>query len=146
MPAAIEEMGIKTNCNNQLNNSEKIKNIISEMIETIENDARLNQKILLQVDSINLYLSEKDRLCWDLSHAATKSAPEYEFAKRTWNSFRARVYQMLDDLKNSIQQTRYPDAWTETYLLVKRRAALLDDLVNLIDTDANSEVYIMLRG
>ncbi|MCM3626775.1 hypothetical protein M3194_05305 [Paenibacillus glycanilyticus] len=106
----------------------KVISIMAEMIATMENDAKLKKEILFKVDEISLEISRKDKLCFDLVNANRNNGDYYK-AKKAWKQFRNRVEHALEELNKRIQWTRYPDEWSETYELLKRRAALYDDEV-----------------
>jgi hypothetical protein len=119
---------IAESTNHSAYNNHKIISIMAEMIATIENDAKLKKEILFKVDEISMEISKKDKLCFDLVNADRNNGDYYK-AKIVWKQFRNRVEHSLGELNKRIQWTRYPDEWSETYELLKRRAALHDDEV-----------------
>ncbi|MEV5026655.1 hypothetical protein [Paenibacillus sp. LPE1-1-1.1] len=118
--------------NHSAQNNHNIISIISEMIATMENDAKLKKEILFKVDEISMEISKKDKLCYDVVNA-TRNNGDYYKAKMVWKQFRNRVEHALGELNKRIQWTRYPDEWSETYELLKRRAALHDDEVERLE-------------
>lgn len=118
--------------NDSAKNNHKIISIMAEMIATIENDAKLKKEILFKVDELSMEISKKDKLCYDLVNANRNNGDYYK-AKMVWKQFRNRVDHALGELNKQIQWTRYPDEWSETYELLKRRAALYDDEVERLE-------------
>ncbi|NIK66891.1 hypothetical protein [Paenibacillus sp. BK720] len=109
-----------------------IISIMAEMIATMEYDAKLKKEILFKVDEISMEISRKDKLCYDVVNA-TRNNGDYYKAMRVWKQFRNEIEQALGELHKRIQRTRYPDEWSETYELLKRRAALHDDEVERLE-------------
>ncbi|MCK9860032.1 hypothetical protein [Paenibacillus sp. ATY16] len=108
-------------------NNTTILSIMAEMIATMEYDAKLKKEILFKVDEISMEISKKDKLCYDVVNATDNGG--YHKAMMVWKQFRNDVEHALGELHKRIQRTRYPDEWSETYELLKRRAALHDDEV-----------------
>ncbi|OME77214.1 hypothetical protein BK120_27195 [Paenibacillus sp. FSL A5-0031] len=122
-----------TECmNHAAQNNPNITSIMAEMIATMENDAKLKKEILFKVDEINMEIFRKDKLCYDVVNA-TRNNGDYYKAKVLWKQFRNEVELALGELYKRIQWTRYPDEWSETYELLKRRAALHDDEVERLE-------------
>ncbi|MGO4350258.1 hypothetical protein AB4Z45_32890 [Paenibacillus sp. MCAF9] len=122
-----------TECmNHSAQNNPNITSIMAEMIATMENDAKLKKEILFTVDEISMEIFRKDKLCYDVVNATCNNGDYYK-AKKLWKQFRNEVELALEELYKRIQWTRYPDEWSETYELLKRRAALHDDEVERIE-------------
>ena len=117
--------------NHSSQNNPNIISIMAEMIATMENDAKLKKEILFTVDEISMEISRKDKLCYDVVNARNNG--DYYKAKMLWKQFRNEVEHALGELYKRIQWTRYPDEWSETYELLKRRAALHDDEVERLE-------------